>query len=160
MGTWSGDMHHLYWIVPLVLALVGAIAAVAWQLRRTRVSWEDVRARFERDRPGLQAQFFAAAAASGKPRGLRWKECQWSGLTEWVRDRSTGQIHVLVGVTISFEAIAGSDMEGVEAVGNLRNASAVFFLQGGQWQTAGRAVFNLNPAEAVEHLKASYERIQ
>jgi hypothetical protein len=66
---------------------------------------------------------------------------------------------VLVGVTISFEAIEGGDMEGVAAVGNLRNASAVFAYSGERWTTAGRAVFNLNPAEAVEHFKANYERI-
>ncbi len=107
----------------------------------------------------MQAQFFSAAAASGKPRGLRWKQCQWSELIEWVRDKQSGQILALVGVTISFEAIEGGDMEGVEAVGNLRNASAVFFLQDGQWQTAGRAIFNLNPVEAVEHFKGSHERI-
>ena len=65
----------------------------------------------------------------------------------------------LVGVTISFEAIEGGDMEGVEAVGNLRNASAVFFFQGGQWQTNGRVIFNLNPNEAIEHFKSGYERI-
>ena len=65
----------------------------------------------------------------------------------------------LVGVTISFEAIEGGDMEGLEAVGNLRNASAVFFYQDGQWQTGGRVIFNLNPDEAVEHFKQGYERI-
>jgi len=57
----------------------------------------------------------------------------------------------LVPVTIQFEAIAGSDMEGLPAVGNLRNASAVFFFDRSKWQTAGRAVFNLNPDEALEH---------
>jgi hypothetical protein len=124
-----------------------------------RAQLENARAHLALERPRLQAQFFAAASASGKPRGLRWKHCQWSELIEWVRDKQSGQIHVLVGVTISFEAIEGGEMEGVEAVGNLRTASAVFFLQDGQWQTAGRAVFNLNPTEAVEHFKGAYERI-
>jgi hypothetical protein len=76
-----------------------------------------------------------------------------------VRDKQTGQLLALAGVTISFKAIEGSDMEGVAAVGNLRNASAVFAYNGERWTTAGRAVFNLNPSEAVEHFKASYERI-
>jgi hypothetical protein len=154
-------MDHLYWIVPLALVLAG-LAVIFWRQSRRfdpRAQMESVRARFERERDRLQAQFFAAASASGKPRGLRWQECQWNDLIEWVRDRQSGQIHALVGVTISFEAIEGGDMEGVEAVGNLRNAAAVFFLQDGQWQTAGRAVFNLNPAEAVDHFKGSYERI-
>ncbi len=154
-------MDHLYWIVPLMLVPAG-LAVFFWRQGRQldpRAQMESARARFDAERERLQAQFFAAAAAAGKPRGLRWQQCQWNELIEWVRDKHSGQIHALVGVTISFEAIEGGDMEGVEAVGNLRNASAVFFLQDGHWQTAGRAVFNLNPAEAVEHFKGSYERI-
>ena len=154
-------MDYLYWIIPLALGLAG-MAVFFWRQGRhldPRVQMEDARARFDRDRERLQAQFFAAASSSGKPRGLRWTQCQWNELIEWVRDKQSGQIHALVGVTIAFEAIEGGDMEGIEAVGNLRNASAVYFLQGGQWQTAGRAVFNLNPAEAVEHFKGSYVRI-
>src|SRR5262249_6204062 len=64
----------------------------------------------------------------------------------------------LVAVTISFEAIEGGDMEGVEAVGNLRNASAGFFFGGRRWRTTGKAIFNLNPGEAIGHLKGEYER--
>jgi hypothetical protein len=160
-GQAEPSMDHLYWIIPLTLALA-SLTVFFWRQGKRfdpRAQMQNARARFEKERPRLQAQFFAVAAASGKPRGLRWKECQWSELIEWVRDKQSGQIHVLVGVTISFEAIEGGDMEGVEAVGNLRNASAVFFLQDGRWQTAGRAIFNLNPAEAVEHFKATYERI-
>ncbi len=51
-------------------------------------------------------------------------------------------------------------MEGVAAVGNLRNASAVFFFQGGQWRTTGKAVFNLNPDEALARFANQYERLQ
>ena len=51
-------------------------------------------------------------------------------------------------------------MEGLEAVGNLRNASAVFFFQDGRWQTSGRVIYNLNPDEAVTHFSAGYERIE
>jgi len=62
-------------------------------------------------------------------------------------------------VTIQFEAIEGSDMEGLPAVGNLRNASAVFFFHRGHWDTVGKVVFNMNPNEAVLHFKNQYERI-
>jgi hypothetical protein len=65
----------------------------------------------------------------------------------------------LAGVTIQFEAIEGSDMEGLPAVGNLRNASAVFFYQGQHWRTIGKAVFNLNPDEAITHFQQQYERV-
>ena len=49
---------------------------------------------------------------------------------QFVRDRHTGQLAALVAVTIQFEAVPGGDMEGLAAVGNLRNASGVFFLAG------------------------------
>jgi hypothetical protein len=121
--------------------------------------FEGRKALFQQERPRLQKLFFDTAAASGKPRGLRWKECQFNDMIEWVREKATGRLHALVGVTISFEAIEGGDMEGVEAVGNLRNATAVFFFQDGEWKTAGRVVFNLNPDEAVAHFKDGYERV-
>ena len=114
---------------------------------------------FRLQREQLEAQFFRRAGSLGKPRGLRWLECDWLDSVTFGRDVNSGMLTAFVAVNIRFEAIEGGDMEGVEAVGNLRNASAVFFLQGGQWQTAGRAVFNLNPAEAVEHFKGSYERV-
>ena len=50
-------------------------------------------------------------------------------------------------------------MEDNPNVGNLRNASAVFFFQHGHWNTVGKAVFNMNPGEAVEHFKNQYERV-
>ena len=119
----------------------------------------DARALFTRERPQLQDAFFAAAAASGKPRGLRWKACEWEPGAEFARERATGNLAALVGVVIQFEAIEGGDMEGVEAVGNLRNASAVFFFHRGQWRTTGKAVFNLNPDEALVRFKDQYERL-
>ena len=51
-------------------------------------------------------------------------------------------------------------MEGEPAVGNLRNASAVFFFHRGHWETVGKAVFNMNPGEAIDHFKNQYERLR
>ena len=97
--------------------------------------------------------------STGKPRGLRWKQCDFDGTAEYARDKHSSQIIALLPVTIQFEAIEGGDMEGVAAVSNLRNASAVFFFDRGQWQTVGKAVFNMNPAEALAHFHNQYERI-
>jgi len=65
-------------------------------------------------------------------------------------DRTNGELVGLVGVTIGFEAVQGGGMEDVEAVGNLRAATAVFTHNGRQWTTAGRVVFNLEPREVLE----------
>jgi hypothetical protein len=111
-------------------------------------------------RPELERRFFEAAAASGKPRGLRWKELEWAPEAVFAVEKATGRMAALVGVTIQFEAIEGSDMEGLPAVGNLRNASAVFFYHAGAWHTTGKTIFNLNPDEVVVHFGKQYEQIE
>ena len=50
-------------------------------------------------------------------------------------------------------------MEDVEAVGNLRAATAVFDWKGGDWTTQGRAVFNLEPHEVLERYGESLEPV-
>ncbi len=139
----------------LVAALLLAFYFVGLTLPRR------ARQHFLEERDRLHAEFFVAACDSGKPRGLRWKALDWTtpdGLPEpaLARDRESGEIVALVPVTIQFEAVAGSDMEGLPAVGNLRNASAVFFYRRGKWHTAGKAVFNLNPDEAIARFKDRY----
>jgi hypothetical protein len=51
-------------------------------------------------------------------------------------------------------------MEDVEAVGTVRDAAALFHFQNGQWGTGGRALFNLNPNDAVERMADQYEPVQ
>jgi hypothetical protein len=135
------------------------LALVVWLLWRVGNSVREARVLFELQRPALERRYFEAAARSGKPRGLRWKACEWAPGAEFARERSTGQLAALVPVTIQFEAVEGSDMEGLPAVGNLRNASAVFFFHQGQWHTTGKTVFNLNPDEALNHFRNQYERL-
>lgn len=151
-----------YWWVLVVV--IGAVA-MAWALGRSAKTFgremrhERARELFKLQRERLEAHFLQAAAATGKPRGLRWKDCQWENQVEFVRDRETGDLSALVGVTIQFEAIEGGDMEGVAAVGNLRHASAVFAFRNDHWLTAGKALFNMFPSEAVEKLDSQYERL-
>ena len=75
------------------------------------------------------------------------------------RDRANGDIVGLVGVSVSFEAIEGGAMEDVEAVGNLRAATAVFTHNGNDWATQGRVVFNLEPREVLTRYKSSLDAL-
>jgi hypothetical protein len=106
----------------------------------------------------FEGPFLAAANATGKPRGLRWTGARLAGEPLFAVDRVNGELYALVAATISFEAIAGGGMEEVEAVGNLREATAVFVHRDGQWATDGRAVFNLAPPGALDHYRESLER--
>ena len=152
------------WLWVLVGMVIVALAVVlAYRQFRSfgrEIHHERAREAFKLQRERLEARFLAAAAATGKPRGLRWKEIEWERDVVFARERQTGQLAALVPITISFEAIEGSDMEGLPAVANLRNASAVFFFQRGQWNTVGKAIFNMNPGEAIEHFKNQYDRIE
>jgi hypothetical protein len=156
----SGNIVIWLWIIPVIVLL-----AVALSWRRLRFFGREVQAEraqelFALQRERLELKFMNAAAASGKPRGLLWKNCDWDGPVAFARERRTGHLAALAGVTIQFEAAPGSDMEGLPAVGTLRDASAVFFFHRGQWHTVGKTIFNMNPAMAIEHFKNQYEPVK
>lgn len=154
-------MLEYWWIFVVTLGAVALAWAAGRSFRGFGREMRNERARelFRLQRERLEAYFVQAASSSGKPRGLRWKDCQWDDRVEFVVERATNDLAALVGVTIQFEAIEGSDMEGLPAVGNLRHASAVFVFQNDHWVTAGKALFNMFPAEAIEKLEGQYERL-
>ena len=153
----------MIWLwVSIGVALVAAGLWLCWKpLRRLggAIQIERAQESFVLQRERIQARFIDAAAATGKPRGLRWKDCAFETEFEFARERESRQLLALVPVTIEFEAVEGSDMEGLPAVGNLRNATAVFYFDGGQWRTVGKTVFNMNPSEAILHFHSQYEPV-
>ena len=153
-----------YYLPVAAAAILLLIAAVAVRkpLRAWRERSEAERARreFRRQREVLEARFFDLAAASGKPRGLRWVDCDWLEAVTFARDKSTSLLTAFVAVNVRFEAIEGGDMEDVAAVGNIRDAAAVFHYQRGRWGTGGRALFNMNPADALDRLQGQFEPVE
>jgi hypothetical protein len=149
------------WLLTGVAVALVAILATWRPFRRLGREMIAARAReaFRLQRERLETLFFQAASATGKPRGLRWKKCAFDDSVELARERRTGELFALVPVTISFEAIEGGPMEGVEAVGNLRSATAVFTYTRGHWETVGKAVFNMDPAQTIVHFGHQYERV-
>src|SRR5262245_51269740 len=149
-----------YFVAAAILFVIAMVSP-----RRPRRAWrgrreaERARRDFRRQGEMLEARFFDLAAASGKPRGLRWIDCNWLEAVTFARDRKTGLLTAFVAVNIRFEAIEGGDMEDVAAVGNVRDAAAVFHYQRGSWGTGGRALFNMNPQDALERLNAQFEPV-
>ena len=141
-------------------ALLVLFLVLMWRVGAAAGSPKVALERFGRQKDELRRAFFAAAAASGKPRGLVWKSIEWHEGVVLVRERQTRRLAALVGVTIAFEAVVGGEMEGVAAVGNLRHGSATFFYHRGAWHAAGKTIFNLLPDEAVERCAAQYERVE
>lgn len=153
-------------MVGYIIAVVTAVAAVAFAfaarpLRRSLERREAQRAihQFRLQREVLEARFFDQAAALGKPRGLRWVECDWLPHVTFARDRQSGLLTAFVAVNIRFEAIEGGDMEDVAAVSNIRDAAAVFHYHRGSWGTGGRALFNMNPEDALLRLQSQYDPV-
>jgi hypothetical protein len=147
-----------------VLSTVAALVALGL-LAKPLLGWlqrrEVVRAvaEFRRHRKVLEAKFFDLAGSLGKPRGLRWVRCDWQKDVTFARDVRTRLVTAFVGVEIAFEAIEGGDMEDVEAVSTIRDASAVFHYQAGQWGTGGKALFNMNPRDAITRLEGQFVEV-
>lgn len=115
---------------------------------------------FRRQREQLEAKFIDRAAASGKPRGLRWSDVSFEDDVFYARDRRTQELRALVAIEVSFEAIEGGGMEEVEAVSNVRAATAEFLHDGSRWHTDGRVFFNLAPKGLVRYLHADLESVE
>ncbi|MDP6468395.1 MAG: hypothetical protein QF918_11685 [Pirellulaceae bacterium] len=143
-----------------IFAMIGVAFLPAWQKRRNEALMERGRTSFRRRREWLEARFLTLAEQSGKPRGLRWTNCEFDDDVAFARDRRSGRPRALVAVTISFEAIPGGGMEEVEAVGNLRAATVVFRLDGPGWETDGKACYNLSPAQTIDYYHNELETVE
>ena len=155
------------WTNPVILFAIAAVLVVTTiclavkPLRRhwrAREEGQALRA-FRLQREQLEAKFFDLARSRGKPRGLRWLSCDWEDTVTFGRALDNGLLTAFVAVNISFEAIEGGDMEDVEAAGDIRDAAAVFHFENGRWGTGGRALFNMNPHDALKRLDGQFEPV-
>ena len=117
------------YVVVAVAVVVAVSAGLAWKpLMRFRQKHEAAAAiaSFRLQREQLEARFIDLASATGRPRGLRWIECDWQCDVQFARDIQSRLLTAFVAVNIRFEAIEGGDMEDVQAVSTIRDAAALF----------------------------------
>ena len=136
-----------------VVCMTAVPLAARWQRREAYHATK----LFQKQRSELQVTFMEMARAVGKPRGLRWLDCDWLDAVTFARDRQSQLLTAFAGINIRFEAIEGGDMEDVAAVGTVRDAVAVFHFQNGSWGTGGKALFNMGVQDVVERLAAQFE---
>src|SRR5947209_20279572 len=107
-------MVWLYWSLGMVGLVIVIFLAWGTVLTLNQASRErSALPSFFSQRERLEFEFFQAASKSGKPRGLRWKSCDWDAKeVAFAREIKTRMLNALVAVTIHFEAIEGGDMEG------------------------------------------------
>jgi hypothetical protein len=155
-------VHYLVVLIPLLCLAAVFGLRFWWKSRKKRIAdtkLEQARRGFFRRREWLEADFWKLGAASGLPRGLRWVNCEFDDDVSFAWDRKTGDLTALMGVTIEFAAIEGGCMEGVEAVSNLKAATAVFQFRGQRWSATGKTVFNLNPRETIRYYQNELELV-
>lgn len=112
--------------------------------------YENAISQYNASRADLESLFTERASNSGRPRGLKWVSCEFESATMYARELTTGALSALTSVTIRFSAIEGGDMEDVEAVGNLRAATALMRFDERGWTADGRVIFNHEPADVIE----------
>ncbi len=152
----------LWWTlggIGIALALAALVwHAVAWRVRQVqRVRLRLAKLLFRRRREWLEAEFLSLASALGKPRSVLWAGCEFEDAVSFARDRQTGQIRALVGVTIGLAPADGHLFGEFDADPAQREATAVFHFDGQRWMTDGRAVFNLNPEETIRRYRHELE---
>lgn len=96
----------------------------------------------------LLRQWFEHTSGAGKPRGLCWATFELAG--ETVFGRIQDQTLALVPLVVQFEPLPGGELAEVSQAWEPRTVVAVFVYRRGRWQTEGRAVFNLTPAELLQ----------
>ncbi|HTQ40297.1 MAG TPA: hypothetical protein VMJ32_14825, partial [Pirellulales bacterium] len=117
-------MTIVEWIVAGLLFVAGIILGALWAKKKSlggrKRQLAEAQLQFHRMREQLEAKFLQRAGLTGKPRGLRWADCEFENDVTYARDRKTRELSAFVSVSIKFEAIPGGGMEEVEAVNNAK----------------------------------------
>jgi hypothetical protein len=147
---------------PFLLPVAGLLLFLgAWWLHRLgrEVQAERARESFRLQRERLESIVLKAASETGKPRGLRWRSCRFNDDFTLVRERATRRLAALIPITVLFEPVPGTDMEGVEAATQPRQATAVLHFRRGEWVSNGKTLFNVAPAEALRLHEREYDLV-
>ena len=157
MLAWLTIWHGLIIVFIIILLLLLGFGA----LRRPFAQWrrQKLLELFQEQHASLENDFFNQAKASGKPRGLIWKQIDWEPDFRLAKDRRTDRYVVLYGVSIQFEAIPDGDMEGLPAVDLAKMATVVFAFEAGMWHATDKVVFNFHPDGMLQEYAARFEAI-
>lgn len=154
-------MTGWWWILVAVGAVLAALVVV-WRFVRAALRVAQLaRARrdFHTQRERLEAKFVQLASAHARPDGPHWADCDFADDVVYVRTRSTGELSAFVPVTVAVENFEGPPGGIGDLIGNLRAATAVFRFERDHWETDGRALLNLSPAEAIHYYRNDLEMV-
>ena len=153
-------MNGVMWgfLILGLLLLAGAVASwrpffTAWREARFAVA----RRSFHHQRERLEAKFVSLGHVGiGGP---HWNDCDFDDDVAYARSRASGRLSALVAVTVEMDAMDGPSFLPDSVSGSLRYATAVFHFDGERWDTDGRAIFNLTPAQAIHFYQQDLEMV-
>jgi hypothetical protein len=159
-------MSSAWSLVIWSLAVVGlglVATAIVARFRRLgkrsvrRPPWAIIKRRFHAQRERLEAKFVQLAATSHNAETRRWAGCSFADDVAYVRSRATGELAAFVAVSISPDDTESADYVGPDSRRSTQAGTAIFRFDRDHWETDGRAILNLNPAEAVRHYRDEFE---
>jgi hypothetical protein len=155
-------MTAIWCLIGMTVGVVLAAAVAVWRrgFSGSQFRLQRARGQFHLRREWLEARFLSLVSESGKPHELIWSDCDFDDEVVFATDRETGQLRAFAAVTLCFGAEPAGDADDASRVGHLRVATAIFQYARGQWQTDGRAVFNLNPLETVERFQCHLQSVE
>ena len=150
------------WWIPAIVGTIVAGYLLVW--RPMRVASREAklalaRRNFHVQRERLEAKFVQLASARAKLHGPHWEDCDFDDDVAYVRNRNTGELSAFVAVTVSVDDFENAPGGIGDLIGNLRAGTAVFRFDRDHWETDGRAIFNLSPAEAVRFYQNDLEMV-
>jgi len=155
-------MTAFWWTMVGLSALTITVAILVWlwsRKRRRAIRFTHARQLFHLRREWLEADFITLASGARKPQGLVGSDCGFDDDAVFASDRNTGQLRAFVGVSVRIKAAEEDGLADDPLADGLRAATAVFYFDGREWTTEGRALFNLSPFEAVQRFKHELEMV-
>jgi hypothetical protein len=145
-----------HWWIILAVVMLAVLAAASWLPIRVGVGlgrFREARRDFHRHRERLEAKFVQLGSIATRRDCPRWTDVDFDDDVSYARNRATGELSAFVAVTIELEDPDDQSLAALDASEladeNRRAATAVFRFDNGHWDTDGRALFNLSPAQAI-----------
>lgn len=155
-------MAGFWWVLALAPAAFGALVLLSRPALRRSRSGRLARARrdFHLQRERLEIRFLQLAAARQQPDAAElfdWDRCEFDDDVAYVRSRTTGELAALVGMTVARRDPDSPVADIADLLGAMSTGTAIFRFDGKHWCTDGKALLNLNPAEAIRRLASDME---
>jgi len=149
-----------WWWIPVALAAAGALLMLLRRPLRTAsrgAHFTQAKKGFHQQRERLEARFIRLAAAHGGRDDPQWTDCEFDDGVSYVRNRRTGELSALVGVTVALEGVGHPPATASDLIRNLRAGTAVFRFDRDHWETEGRVILNLSPSETIRFYQNDLE---